>query len=357
MLGSALAQPAFALNASAPQARFARVVQRLADIIRVEYQDPMVAARIADALPAHLAAGRYNAHTPDAFAERVTADLRTLSHDQHFAVHYQKGSSTPASQQPYRREPEPPPPKTPEHPSPRGAEILAPDNYGVAAASCLSGNIGYLDIQSFPPLFNEVKVRYGAAMTLLADTWGLIIDLTKNGGGDGDSVAYLLSYLFDREPFVLCRYESRNSAPTETKTSHDLVGPRYGETRPVVIAIAKDTFSAAEEAAYDLQALKRGTIVGERSRGGANPGDFFDLGDDFNAFVSQGRAVNPITNANWEGVGVQPDIRASASATLLTAHRTTLEAVLRGTTIPARRQIVEDALKALPPGAGPKPGK
>ncbi|MBA3272840.1 MAG: hypothetical protein H0T11_03080 [Chthoniobacterales bacterium] len=51
------------------------------------------------------------------------------------------------------------------------------------------------------------------------------------------------------------------------------------------------TFSAAEEFAYDVQNLKRGTIVGETTAGGANPVDIFRLG----------RSVRRI-HSNWPGV-------------------------------------------------------
>ena len=76
------------------------------------------------------------------------------------------------------------------------------------------------------------------------------------------------------------------------------------------------TFSAAEAFAYDLQALRRATIVGETTGGGAHPASEGLLGDHFAISVPWGNSINPITGTNWEGVGVVPDIKVSADEAL-----------------------------------------
>ena len=82
-----------------------------------------------------------------------------------------------------------------------------------------------------------------------------------------------------------------------------------------------------------LQTRKRATIVGETTGGGANPGRGFPLPYDLTVFVPTGRAINPITKTNWEGVGVKPDVPADASAALDVALRLARQAVAAG---PAR---------------------
>jgi hypothetical protein len=82
---------------------------------------------------------------------------------------------------------------------------------------------------------------------------------------------------------------------------------------PVYVLTSKNTFSGGEEFAYDIQAFKRGAIIGEVTGGGANPTGPVDLGHGFRASMPWGRAENPITKMNWEGKGVQPDVRTSAS--------------------------------------------
>jgi hypothetical protein len=50
--------------------------------------------------------------------------------------------------------------------------------------------------------------------------------------------------------------------------------------------------------------------------------------------VPTGRAINPITNTNWEGTGVKPDMEVKAADALQTAHVKALETLVaksRGT--------------------------
>ena len=45
-------------------------------------------------------------------------------------------------------------------------------------------------------------------------------------------------------------------------------------------------------------------------------------------FIPTGRAINPITNTNWEGVGVEPDIKVDSDKALETALPEVREAAL-----------------------------
>jgi C-terminal processing protease CtpA/Prc len=97
-------------------------------------------------------------------------------------------------------------------------------------------------------------------------------------------------------------------------------GLRYGQQKDVYILISKDTFSAAEDFTYALKNLKRVTVVGETTGGGANPGNDLRLLPHFAVFMPLGRSISPITKANWEGVGVTPDISVCAEDAMRTAH-------------------------------------
>lgn len=325
----------------------ATAVRNLAAVVRAEYQDPRMAATTADTLLTKLKAGRYAGQTGDALAAALTADLRAVSHDQHFAVRHMAGQSRPGAPGPLGKA-RPADPPTPAHPSPDDAAEMTEDAFGFHAATHLPGNVGLLDLRGFPPLYDDVKAQYAAIMTLLGGTDALILDLRKNCGGDGASVARLLSYFYARKPFVVCRYLWRNQPPDETKTSDIPVDLRYGERKPIFVLTSHKTFSAGEEAAYDLKWSKRATIVGEATRGGANPGSVFDLGGDYFAFVSQGRAVSPLTGSNWDGKGVQPDIAVPADKALTTAYRLALQALLKTQSNAARRKTLEEALDNLP---------
>ncbi|HET6980827.1 MAG TPA: S41 family peptidase, partial [Myxococcaceae bacterium] len=81
------------------------------------------------------------------------------------------------------------------------------------------------------------------------------------------------------------------------------------------------TFSGGEELAYDLQSLRRATLIGETTGGGANLTGGHTLDDWFVIAVPWARAVNPVTKSNWEGVGVRPDVATKATAALDEALR------------------------------------
>jgi C-terminal processing protease CtpA/Prc len=107
---------------------------------------------------------------------------------------------------------------------------------------------------------------------------------------------------------------------------------------------SRRTFSAAEEFTYNLQKLNRATIIGETTGGGAHPGRMHQLNEHFDVFISRGRAINPITNGNWEGTGIKPDIETTKEDALEVAYVEALETVVRNS---SSRQIVEEAKKAL----------
>jgi len=88
---------------------------------------------------------------------------------------------------------------------------------------------------------------------------------------------------------------------------------------PVYVLTSNATFSGGEEFAYDVQALKRGTLVGETTGGGANPVGPVDISHGVTAMIPFGRVENPITKTNWEGVGVRPDVAVPAGSALSVA--------------------------------------
>jgi C-terminal processing protease CtpA/Prc len=96
---------------------------------------------------------------------------------------------------------------------------------------------------------------------------------------------------------------------------------------PVFILTSHATFSAAEELAYVLQSLRRATVVGETTGGGANPGDVFPVSPGFDIFVPTGYVEGVTTHKNWEGVGVQPDILVPADQALAKAYELALKGI------------------------------
>ena len=88
-----------------------------------------------------------------------------------------------------------------------------------------------------------------------------------------------------------------------------------------------------------MQQLKRGTVVGASTWGGANPGKMVPIDAHFAIFVPFGTAVNPISKTNWEGVGVKPDVVVSPADALTTAQRLALKKLIDGATGQRRAEL------------------
>jgi C-terminal processing protease CtpA/Prc len=154
-----------------------------------------------------------------------------------------------------------------------------------------------------------------AAMQVVAHTDALIIDLRRNGGGM-DTVSLVASYLFDEQQPLSGIYSRPAGKSTQSFTQPYVPGAKFGGTKPVYVLISKKTFSAAEALAYDLQALKRAMIIGEPSGGGAHPFTYRRIHPHFVLWSVVEESVNPITGKNWQGIGVQPDVRIDPAQAL-----------------------------------------
>jgi len=95
--------------------------------------------------------------------------------------------------------------------------------------------------------------------------------------------------------------------------------------KPVFVLTSKNTFSGAEEFSYNLKMLKRATLVGETTGGGAHPVAGHRIDDHFSINVPFARAINPISKTNWEGTGVEPDIKVPAADALTEARKRATE--------------------------------
>jgi len=279
------------------------VVKAAADALRQRYVYPDVGRSAAESIEASLAAGKYDEIVqPAAFAERLTSDLQAVSHDKHMRVSA-RGAPPVA---PTGGAPPGPPPRS---------------EAGVARADRLPGNIGYIEVVALPGL-DSFKPPVERAMAALKDTRALIVDLRRNGGGTPNAEVYLTSFLLDpAKPVAVNKFVWRNPG-TETFRTEEFMSqptPYWYRDKPVYVLTSPQTFSGGEAVAYDMQALKLATIVGETTGGGANPGGMAPLTPDFAMFMPGGRGENPTTGTNWEGVGVKPDVAVPAADALKTA--------------------------------------
>lgn len=316
------------------------VVERLLSELERNYVFPRVAEDIDFEVRERLSAGVFDKSAdPHAFAQLLTDALRDVSSDRHLSVSY---SPEPIPEEAGPRE-------GPGADGPPAEELEAIrregawDNFGFESVRRLAGNVGYIDLRGFMPTEVAAPTAH-AAMALVANTDALVFDLRENGGGSPQMVQLISSYLFGPEPVHLNDLYFRPTDETrEFWTRPELPGPRYGD-KPVYVLTSDYTFSAAEEFAYNLQCLKRATIVGKTTGGGAHPGGMFRLHKHFRAFISTGRAINPITKTNWEGVGVKPEVECETSAALARAHELALQKLIEGAKDPAHRRRLEGAL-------------
>lgn len=286
-LAAALVLTLAARDAAPPQplsaAERRRLVARIADLVRDEYAFPDLGRSAGEALRHRvdsLAAG--GSADPAAFAARVTELLQDQTRDKHMSV---------------RR-------RIPHFDAPTADQ-------GLKQVERLPGNIGYLRVDRFYRA-EESRPAFEAALDQLGPCRAMVIDLRENRGGSDASV--LLASYFLAERTLLNRLLWRRQEPMEFWAGPS-TRPELAKV-PVYILVSRRSFSAAEGFAYGLQQRKRAVVVGEPTRGGANPNRFFPIGNELEVSISIGRTVNPVSGTNWEGVGVQPDVAVPAAQAL-----------------------------------------
>lgn len=316
-----------------------KIAEAFAKRVESSYVLAEPAKQIAKAIREHVRGGAYDdIATASAFAERLTSDARAVQNDRHLRVAV-AGSVVPADHDAER-------PPTPEQKA-EARENLRKINFGVAEAKRLDGNVGYLDLEVFPPL-ELAKDALDAAVASLADTDALIIDARRHRGGDPATVAHLVSWFVPEGTLINETYTRENGDVTKYHAGK-LSGARYG--KKVWVLTSKRTFSGGEELAYDFQALKRGTIVGEVTGGGAHPTRPFRIHERFLAMIPFRQSINPVTKTNWEGVGVKPDVAVAADEALQVAHAAALKALDRtpsaAATAAAKTEVENSAARTL----------
>jgi len=191
-------------------------------------------------------------------------------------------------------------------------------NHGFKELKIMEGNVAYLDLRMFASMEKAKKIA-DAYMKLLSLSDAVIIDLRHNGGGNPSMVQYLCSYFFDKKLHLNSLYYREGDRTEEFWTLEEVGGKKLVDI-PLFIMIGEETFSGAEEFSYNMQTQKRATLIGQTSAGAANPGGTRGINENLSVFIPTGRAINPITNTSWEGVGVQPEIRTKKEETLEQAH-------------------------------------
>ena len=288
-----------------------RVIEGAVANIKKYYDYPEVGQRVSDALMAHEKNGDDVVTDGQAFADLLTKQMKDVSRDGQLVMRY---SAAPMVDRP----PQGPPPGNRE----RYRKALEENNCYFRKVEVLSHNIGYFKLDAFPdPSFCEAKAR--AAMASLNGAEAIIFDLRDNKGGYPKMVALIATYLFDRPTHLNDMYDRGENSTVESWTMPPVAGNKLVD-KPAYVLTSSKTFSGAEEFSYDLKMLKRATIVGEATSGRGHIPIGRRIDDHFEIRVPDRKSINPISKTDWDGPGVQPDVKVKAEDALEAAKKLAL---------------------------------
>lgn len=289
-------------------------IERLSEMMNERYVFPEVAEKTSAHLQKQLKAGHFKEFKDvSSFAEALTESVQYINKDKHMRIR---------PNPPYKA-----PENSPERMIEERLDMINRSRTmtaGFFKAEKMEGNVGYLDLRGFASVQRGAPVADNY-MKLLSTSDAIIIDLRQNGGGDPEMVQYLCSFFFEERVHLNSLYWRQGDRTTDFWTLDKVNGEKMPEV-PLFVLTSNRTFSAAEEFSYNMQSRKRATLIGQTTGGGANPGQMVRINKELGVFIPTGRAINPITKTNWEGVGVIPEVKVSPEETLEKAHELAQEA-------------------------------
>lgn len=291
----------------------ATALQAIQAQIEKSYVFPEMRGPLVERLNQSQKAGRYELADPVRFAERLTEDLRAVSHDKHMGLRhapaqYAAGLAPPTGDD--------------------GSEAFMRrqalrDHHGLAELKLLPGNIRYLKITGFEWVRDETGTAYDDALRFLKDGDAVILDLRGNGGGDSAAVQYLTSHFLDADT-LLVTFLHGSETPYQSRALNHLPAGRM-KGKPLYVLIDSGVASAGEEFAYHVQQFKLGELVGVGTAGAANNNELVPIAPGFVLSLSVGRPEHAVSHTNWEGAGVKPSVEAPPEQALDVAHSLALK--------------------------------
>jgi len=316
------------------------IVHSLSQKLKACYIFPDIAEQISISLKKHLDDGDYAGITDgEFFALALTMHIQEINHDEHLWVRWHL-ETLPEDEGPlclnqaWQDE--------------RQLEARL-DNFGIHKLERLPGNVGYIDIHYFhrPAWGGDAAV---AAMNYLISTQAMIIDLRQCTGGFPGMITLICSYLFGEEPVHLVSIYWRDEDIIQQYWTLPYVPGKHFADKPIFVLTSRVTFSGGEMFAYILQNHQRAILIGEKTDGGAHAGASYRLHPHFEVFIPIGRSIDPLTNTDWEGSGVIPDIVVPEEQAFKIAYRKALASILtemvESSSVP-HKVLAEEAQKAL----------
>jgi hypothetical protein len=331
-----------ALGAAQKQA----IVDEVSKLLEGNYIFPETSKKIEDYIRTRLKNGDYDKlGRAREFAQAISQDLLAVGKDKQMGFAYAPDRAAEMKRLMSRSEDE--------AKAARERRLAAEkhENFGFRKLERLPGNVGYVDFGYFGSA-DEAGPTMIAAMNFLAYCDAVIVDLRQNGGGDTTGIQLLCSYFFS-EMKHLNDIRYRDEAKDENYWTLPYVPGPKPVNADLFILTSSRTFSGAEEFSYNMKNLKRGTIVGETTGGGAHPTDAKIVQNDFILRVPFARAVNPYSRTNWEGTGVAPDVQVPAAQAFDRAYRMAVEKLAAQASEPQRKSRYEWILTGLDVKANP----
>lgn len=273
-------------------------IDSLSLIIKTHHIDPSVGEEMINVMNSNFKDGLYDTITnKTSFAKTLETDLSEVANDKHFHLFYDPENAKASAESGEN-------------------EMLNTmlgnphDNFGFEELKILPGNIGYWKFNLLPYPHDAGNIA-SAALTFLSNTDALIIDLTENRGGYNEMLQYILSCFFRYPTHINTLYTRYTNEYQQFWTSPYTAG-KILDSLDIYVLTSRVTFSAGEWFAYALQEYDRAKIIGETTRGGATPTDFFYILDEYIMMLPNTSCVSPVSESHFNNTGVKPDVSCSA---------------------------------------------
>lgn len=311
------------------------VLRALIDRLSSSYINESKALEMTSHLHEKIWDGTYDSiDAPEEFAFLLTRELRNISQDLHLEIVYNPNQPLANSEEEEENE------------NAWLKNLLEENGHGVKSKKILEGNLGYLELPFFGPIDHCADTLF-KAMEELADTDALIVDLRSCRGSLDENMIPLFCGYFFEEPVHLFDFENRQKNSLRQFWSSAYVPGKKYLHKPVYILISGRTFSGGEEFAYDMKHLGRATLVGQVTKGGAQPKYPVQLSKNFLATIPMERSINAMTGTNWEAIGVEPDVEAHSELALYTSQVLIFEELIQKEQTPDKSSYLNITLNEL----------
>lgn len=295
-----------------------QTVHSTLEILKAKYVSSDILPELERTITQNYINGKYDTiSTGNEFAFQLTRDLQKISKDQHLKVLYnenKKASEQGTQQQDLSKDQ-------------WLKKLMIENNYSIKEKAILSGNIGYISIPVFGPL-RDCADTLIAAMNYVKNTNALIIDLRDcRGSLDENTIPFIFSYFF-KDPVHIDDFYTRETHTTKQFWTYGYVPGVLYLDKPIYVLTSGKTFSGGEAFAYHLQQLKRGVIIGEVTRGGANLSELQKINSNFSITVPYAKSISPVSQTNWENIGIKPDIEVKSILAFYTADSLVLRKLI-----------------------------